>query len=78
MYVLYLEHISVCSSVFLELNSLLLVVTSVMDRIGLEIKMNGFEFVIIDKYLLGIYFAPDTVLGMQQGINVRGIILMEL
>lgn len=49
-----------------------------MDSIDLEIKMNGFGFVIIEKYSLGICFAPDAMLGMQQGINFHGIILMEL
>lgn len=67
MYILHLEHILICSSIFLGLSSGIWVLATVMDNTGLEIQMNG--FVIIDKYLLEAILHQALHWACSQGIN---------
>lgn len=78
VYILHLEHISICSSIFLGLNSYVWVVATVMDSASLEIQVNG-VIIIIDEYLLGAHSIPDTVPGDAAGNkpNSPGTTLME-
>lgn len=67
MYILHLEHILICSSIFLGFSSSIWVLATVVDSTGLEIQMNG--FVIIDKYLLGATLHQALCWACSQGIN---------
>lgn len=68
VYILYLDHISVCSSIFLGLSSRnMWVVAIVMDSPGLEIQLNG--FIITDKYLHGTTLQQVLCWRCSQEIN---------